>query len=484
MHNDPVNAVDPLGLSDEDTNKEPCKDANGDVIVCGGGGSGDGGSTGTGFGVNGGWGPGGNPYDASIGDIGTIMSMLSGATASRAFWGNDWYSLPQMGGPFGQAEAVYDQMVGDTIQAWLEEQKKKDAPPPENLIPPTTCGINIGGEVSLGAIWGTWPGGCTKSDQFAILPEPGQVGSCVTTPSGNQCFQFTTENGCSTMLCPGNYRPISKDCRYFQARFPINDRVLARIDQESSMLSVREWVIWMILSSTAAFCVPHSEVRLTDDSPPDSPVKLSGISTFDDEPAGRFRYKYRTTTYVDNVSQKSVLLLVAKLRFTGTGQFDLDNTREEDYFFAEDLLESGKAQTLKDSFGPVGAPQAKITLDPTDPQATATVLFVQFIDGSTWGDLEAGKHMLETRRLTWEKLQSLAETYRAKGEERFLLEFTRHSDLPAVGSMQRTYESTKDSTAVIARIRNMLRYADMHAKEAAIPAVGSGHTLHKSKAKT
>src|SRR5882762_623877 len=231
------------------------------------------------------------------------------------------------------------------------------------------------------------------------------------------------------------------------------------------MLRVRTLLTWLMMC-TAAFGLPHTEIRLIDTSSLDSPVKLSGVATFSDEPSKLFRYEYKTTAYVNNVSQKSVLLLVARVRFTGAGGFDLDNAREDDYFFAEDLLGAGKTQTLKDSFGPASAPQAKTALATTDPQATASVLFVQFIDGSTWGELAAGKHMLEIRSLTWEKVRSLAETYRTNGEGQFLLALLRYSDLPAVASLQRTYESTKDSRGVVAKMTNMLRYADMHAKEA------------------
>jgi len=223
VHNGPTNAVDPLGLTDEFGGKEICIDGYGDVIKClggGDGGGGDGGGGDTGFGSNGGWGSGGNPYDARIGDIGTIMSILSGATASRAFWGMDWYSLPRMGGPSGQEEAVYDQMVGDTIQAWLEEQKKKDKPPDapqENIIGPTTCGTDINGNPIIGASWGTF-GGCSLNDTFNLLLTGG---SCATKPSGDQCYQQASSPGCSVMFCPGAYRPINNDCTDFLARFPI-----------------------------------------------------------------------------------------------------------------------------------------------------------------------------------------------------------------------------------------------------------------------
>jgi hypothetical protein len=52
-------------------------------------------------------------------------------------------------------------------------------------------------------------------------------------------------------------------------------------------------------------------------------------------------------------------------------------------------------------------------------EATGTVLFVQFEDGSTWGDPEAGRQMLARRPQALAFLQHLVEIYYRDGDAAF-----------------------------------------------------------------
>jgi hypothetical protein len=222
---------------------------------------------------------------------------------------------------------------------------------------------------------------------------------------------------------------------------------------------------FVLLSATAFGSPQMLSIHMTDESPNDCPVTLSGLAVAKDEPSKPLRYSFTTTIYATNNSQKSILLVVIKIAFTGTGRFDISDTRDDDYFFASDTFNSRDTKKLEDFLGPMGAPQAKVENYSLDPKASAEVAFVQFGDGSTWGDLVVGEHILRNRAPTWNALRSLAETYRTNGKQQFLRELREPSQLQTIRYLQNLYESNgNDASAVIKKLDNMLEYADLHGR--------------------
>jgi hypothetical protein len=118
---------------------------------------------------------------------------------------------------------------------------------------------------------------------------------------------------------------------------------------------------------------------------------------------------------------------------------------------------------LNDTFGPYGEPQARVDPGASGPTAIAEVEFVQFVDGTIWGDRAAGKDLLQERSLALDKLKFLSDTYRMKGEQQFVSELKNPSELVAILNLQRLYSSNKgNATAVIDKITGMLEQANQH----------------------
>jgi hypothetical protein len=110
-----------------------------------------------------------------------------------------------------------------------------------------------------------------------------------------------------------------------------------------------------------------------------------------------------------NNSRKGVLALVAVGKASDAkGQVDVHWSAQQDYVFKHGVIASQEEREVAPMEDP--QPGDKIT------QATGAVLFVQFEDGSTWGDPEAGKQMLATRPRRLAFLQHLVEIYYRDGD--------------------------------------------------------------------
>src|SRR5438270_6502457 len=114
---------------------------------------------------------------------------------------------------------------------------------------------------------------------------------------------------------------------------------------------------------------------------------------------------------VRNNSSKNILAMVAVVRTTDEQGRNVPCMSYVDYAFKVVVL----------------SPQQELfacLMEPADEGTKVTsvvgaVLFVQFDDGTTWGDPAAGKELLEGRPQKLAFLQNLVETYYESGEDAF-----------------------------------------------------------------
>jgi hypothetical protein len=113
---------------------------------------------------------------------------------------------------------------------------------------------------------------------------------------------------------------------------------------------------------------------------------------------------------VRNHSSKAILAMVAIVRATDDQGGVIPCTSSMDYAFKTDAL-----TPQEERFACLmGSPdEGKVT------SAVGAVLFVQFDDGTTWGDPTAGKELLAARPQKLAFLKNLVETYYESGEDAF-----------------------------------------------------------------
>lgn len=196
---------------------------------------------------------------------------------------------------------------------------------------------------------------------------------------------------------------------------------------------LNSWLAVLLISffagGKAMGAVVERRMELQDVSGKESPVVLSGYVTFRcDSNNERLPFSYHDDLSAKNVSAKGILLMLVHLEATGAGGPGHDQTDSFEYFFMDAL--APRAVEVHDSsgtsFGEIvnDIPQTCYQPD-RNPLAKAEVSFVQFTDGSTWGDLESATGDLSNRRETLAALDSLEHTYEQAGEDAFLEEFDR-----------------------------------------------------------
>jgi hypothetical protein len=94
------------------------------------------------------------------------------------------------------------------------------------------------------------------------------------------------------------------------------------------------------------------------------------------------------------------------------------------------------------------------------PTASARIKFVQFSDGSTWGEREYAAHVRHLRRATLDKLESLEQLYLDGGEKAFMDALEEPTGLPCFEQIKSECQSqSTDSVCVRQAIQRLLTTA-------------------------
>jgi hypothetical protein len=157
-------------------------------------------------------------------------------------------------------------------------------------------------------------------------------------------------------------------------------------------------------------------------------------------------------TSIRNISEKAILAYFATTEATDSRGQSVPCHFRADLVFKNGVLppqKEGYACPM-DISSPPGNPSAKIV------KAVGAVLWVQFEDGSTWGDAESGRHILSMRAPKLAYLQKLVAEYDENGEASFnailndqrldpniwavagcLMEDAKHEKIPAIDLARR-----------------------------------------------
>lgn len=209
-----------------------------------------------------------------------------------------------------------------------------------------------------------------------------------------------------------------------------------------------------------------------------APVVLSGVLTAARTRAQRLRYTYQANLFFTNASGKGILLSITTVDVAATeGEYEQaiasslippsrKLTRIDDYFFTPYVFNAGATRNWQELLDPVSASEGRSGAAPIPVSATGAVVFVQFTDGTTWGDEKAAAEALQTRRLSFEKLRLLEKICQTQGPQDFVDELMKPSELLIVSTLQRCYrETNKDVRAVIEELTRMLRSAELHTSD-------------------
>jgi len=188
--------------------------------------------------------------------------------------------------------------------------------------------------------------------------------------------------------------------------------------------------IILLLSTNSVLCsAVEQRMEIRDLSDRGSPIQISGRMMIGYDSANQFPFSCQKSLSIKNISTRSILLMVVHVEATSGP--DRDEHFSEEYFFGNALApgELDVRDFPEQRFGTtvVNGEPIPYTKDP-HPAAQAQAEFVQFSDGSTWGDADAARNVFEIRRRTLAELDRLEHIYEQAGESAFLDKFVRSDD--------------------------------------------------------
>jgi len=208
-------------------------------------------------------------------------------------------------------------------------------------------------------------------------------------------------------------------------------------------------------------------LQVTDASAPDSPIHISGslivAESIETSPRCAVVHAQRcalTSTQYDvtlrNISDQPIVAYVANVNGQTSEGHYLGRGYHAERIFGS-LFAPGTGETWPNSGGVEITPQTA-EVQPTNPSAAGQVLFVQFADGTTFGDRKAGEGLLLNRQQLLERLVQLDAIYTRQGEQAF----DKAARQPNAGGMLgiAQFEKEDGPVATIARIRHMLATAE------------------------
>jgi hypothetical protein len=165
-------------------------------------------------------------------------------------------------------------------------------------------------------------------------------------------------------------------------------------------------------------------VQVVDASDQGSPLKVSGRASFTEiRRPSAFQTASRFQILLKNASEKGIILLRATVTETGPHGPTKDQQIKRDHFFWGEMSAGSAIRLLGDE----GRPANLSRVAPArEPKAKFRVQYVQFADGSIWGDELAAQDALATRSAIFGMLLRL----QSEGDDRHLLALLREKIKP------------------------------------------------------
>lgn len=237
----------------------------------------------------------------------------------------------------------------------------------------------------------------------------------------------------------------------------------------------------LVLSCALGFAqssaAQHEEtnVPFVDKSSAGNPLEVTGQILLQETVEGNHvESSWGEKVVAKNMSAKPILLLVTSLTLIGRhnrgvlrGPGDGPTyIASDDRFFNKNALQPGEFLVLRNT--KPDKSQVECCVSPSehgsDPKAEFRVRFVQFADGSTFGDSSEAKNELTVRAMIFDGLRGLIKSYSEQGESGFLADMRRQQPWSAsspFADIRKSYDENGLSAA-IARAQEILAVAENH----------------------
>lgn len=219
-------------------------------------------------------------------------------------------------------------------------------------------------------------------------------------------------------------------------------------------LRVLPFLCLLLLSQVSRSQQKGIDVPFDNTTVSGSPFEVSGKLSVRETVAGNeVQSSWEENITAKNISQKPVVLLIGILDAVGPHSHG-GYAMIMDQFFSQHVIEPGDTVPLAEGTTERGECCINPLDKPRDPKAGFRVEFVQFLDGSTFGDPVSAKDALASRTLTRNFLRKLADTYSEQGEQKFEAQ-VKEEHGPMLALIRMTADK-KGTSAAIAQVREIL----------------------------
>lgn len=207
-------------------------------------------------------------------------------------------------------------------------------------------------------------------------------------------------------------------------------------------------------------------VPIAETSTKNSPLRNSGTATLAQENVGASTFLSDSETWtVKNVSTKPIITLIEQISVIyPDGSKSIRKSQYELFFHSKPLSPGSEVSLSEDPQRLLAQRRTAVSEHNAEPRCEMAVLWVQFADGSTFGDRANAESLILDRRAVLRGLSHLRQTYLNQSAQAFVDEVQGPGDGTLfdvyLDQLKSYFQSTKDVSGTYMKLMSWLETAD------------------------
>jgi hypothetical protein len=228
----------------------------------------------------------------------------------------------------------------------------------------------------------------------------------------------------------------------------------------------RKWITPILVIACVGFVLADDAgVPVADKSERGSPLENTGsVRLSETVQNGNTHFSYQADVAARNISSKTIMAVVASLDITDSQGHKVQEMESGDLFFKDNTLKPGDVLTLSYNQPSEYFVPLKYSSAQTTPSAESRTLFVQFEDGTTFGDEKYANRLMNSRQETWNALAHLNDVCTKQSQAACLAELQKTAELRSVDMYLQNLRRSEQQNGLeptLEKIRATLKTAEL-----------------------
>jgi len=183
-------------------------------------------------------------------------------------------------------------------------------------------------------------------------------------------------------------------------------------------------------------------------TPENSPAACSGEISFSYDPHSEFPNALEQHITCLNESHRNILALGIRVSVSSSNGIEFERSYDQDYVFSPNGVVAGQSVRFDELFPAFRDSSGKEKI-PVAGKGSVSTEFVEFADGTIWGNRDTAKVLLDNRRRAIKTMKTLDDIYHSKGRDGFTSSLNRESDLQTIRHLQNLLEESGGNIEVV-----------------------------------